>query len=281
MKLKIFVLILIASLSSNIMIAQLSAVGFKSEEFQKFKASKTYFVKSGNSTFDNSVMEAMKNNWKVTPFEEISQEDFKTKVKDPSISFLSLILIGEPNHGYHYFGLFNGGKKKISNYDYGDLLAYAPVNRWVDEPELTDCGWRAKNMLEGMVQAMDIVQKQDIKGNTLSIVNQLRDYYNAKAPQIKNRTLLIAEPSMGRKFKKSDITGSYPYKVEICDRAKIEKAITEKSTEYYYLQPTITLNKSWFVIDPSNGEVLYFNYATMGLNITLKNVEELVTYIKK
>ena len=109
---------------------------------------------------------------------------------------------------------------------------------------------------------------------------KLREYYEKKSPQIKTRTLLVSETSMGRKFEKSDIPSIYPFKVEVCSRSKIEKAINDRSKDYYYLQPGITLNKSYSVIDPSNGEVLFFDFDMQGLNITKKNIENLVEKIK-
>ena len=281
MKIKSIVLLLVALFLFKNINAQLSAVGFKSDEFATFKGSKTYCLKTGNQKYDEAIASAMSESWKITPFEFVSEVDLKVKIKDKSASFLCPILIGEPNHGYHYLALFNGGRKSVSNYAYDDLVAYSPINKFVDEAELTDCSWRIRNMIESMVLGLEIVQKNNIDGNSLKMVNQLRDYYNKKSPQIKSRTLLISETSMGYKFKKSDIPAVYPFKVEVCPRSKIEKAINDKSKDYYYLQPGITLNKSIFVIDPSNGEVLYFNYDTMGLNVTKKNVEEMVETIKK
>lgn len=281
MKLKLtFVLYLLTALSLTSR-AQLCAIDYKSDEFAQFRASKTYFIKSGNAKFDNAAMAALQDSWKITPFAAIESSELKTKITDKSASFIGLVLLGEMNHGYHYLALFNGGKKSIDRYQYDDMIAYAPTNHWVDENELTDCSWRVRNMLEGMIQAIDIVQKNDMKGSSLKLVNGLREYYNAKAPIIKKRTLLISETSMGGKFKPQDFQAAYPFKLEICKREKIEKAIADKSTDYYYLQPGITLNKSWMVVDPSNGEVVYFNYAMMGLNIRDKEIKEMVEFIQK
>ena len=280
MKTKSLLLTLVGMLAFSGTFAQLCAVGFKSDEYTKFRASKTYFIKSGDEKFDKAVVAALQEIWKVTPFDVIDDAAAKTKITDPSASFLSLILIGEPNHGYHYLAVFNGGKKKLSSYEYTDMVCYSIVNRWVDEFNLPDCAWRVRNMIESMVKAIDIVQAKEIKGNSADIAKDLRAYYNSRAKDIPKRTLLVSETSMGRKFKKEEILGNYPYKIEVCPRSKIEKAIADRSTEYYYLQPGITLNKSWFVIDPSNGDVLYFNFDTMGMNITDKNIQQMVDDIK-
>ncbi len=281
MKLKFFALvagILVAATSVN---AQLCAVDFKSDDFAQFKASKTYLILSGNADFDKAAEAALKDSWKITPIGTVTEAELKTKLPDKSTSYIGLVLIGEENHGYHYLALFNGGRKNLDRYSYEDMIAYAPVNHWADEQKLTDCSWRVRNMLEGMVQAIDIVQKNDLKGNTLKLVNGLRDIYNAKAPQIKKRTLLMCETSMGYKFDKAKLTAAYPYKLEFCSKEKLAKVIADRSTDYFYLQPGITMNKTWMVVDPSSGEVVYFNYALMGLNITDKNVKEMVEFINK
>jgi hypothetical protein len=281
MKIKQLLLAFVFLMSVNQTTAQLSAVSYKSDDFAQFRASKTCFIKTGVASFDNKAIAALEANWKITPFSVIEPSEVAAKIADKSLSFISVILIGEETKGYHYLALFNGGKKKIKNYTYDNMIAYSPINRWVDEAELTDCGWRVTNMLESMIKGIDIVQQQDIKGNSLDIVNGLRTYYNKRAKDIPKRTLLVSETSMGRKFKKEVIMGNYPFKLEVCPRSKIEKAIAEKSTEYYYLQPGITLNKSWFVVDPSNGDIMYFNYDMQGMTITDKNVKEMVEDIKK
>jgi len=296
MKKKLFFTFLIACISFK-GFAQLSAVDYSSEEFTQFKGSKTYIVKTGNARFDEELANAMKDLWKVTPYESIDDKDLETKLIDKSASFILSIIIstGTPNQNYHYLALINGGKKKVSKYGYDDMLAYCPINHWSNEFENTACAYRVRNMVESMVQSMDIVQKNNIHGSSKAIADGLRKVYNEKASRIKDRTLLFCEetlaPSMGKKPKPEDLaklantyktmlSGNYPYKFEMCNMQKLEQVIKDKSTEYYYFQPAITLNKSMFVFDPSNGEVLYFDYQIQGLKITDDNIKDLANTIK-
>ena len=281
MKKKISLLLFLAATCIN-SFAQLSAVDYKSDGYAQFKASKTYFVKTGKEKFDNEVSNALKDLWKVTSFEVIDDAAFKTKIIDKSASFIVSIIIstGNANQNYHYLALINGGEKKLSKYGYDDMLAYCPINHWQNEPENTDCAYRVRNMIESMVQAMEIVQKNDIRGNSKKIVDGLQEVYNAKASKIKERTLLFCKETLGNKIGQSEIAGLYPNKFEICSKEKIEQVIKDKSKDYYYFQPTITLNKSMFVFDPSNGEVVYFAYQMSGLSITKGNIEDLADAIK-
>lgn len=278
MKKNIFYLFL---LLSNLGFSQLSSVDFKSEAFSQFKASKTYIVLSGDAKYDSEITLAANDTWKATPFQTIKASELPTKITDKSASFILLVTIdgSKPQQNYHYLAVINGGKKSLSKYDYDDLIAYCPINFFLNENKLTDCSYRVRNMLESMVQAIDVVQQSDAKGNSLKIAKKLQEIYLSKAPKIKERTLLVCQESVGKKLTNADFAGLYPYKFEFCSKEKIEKAIKDKSKEYYYLQPAITLNKSIFVFDPSNGEVVYFEYAIMGLAFNKNDLKDLVEKI--
>lgn len=276
MKKTIFLLLFIATLGFKTA-AQLSAVEYTSKAYLQFKGSKTYVVKTGDAKFDEELANAMEETWKVTPYEVISNSEMKKKLSDKSASFMASVMIGG---AYHYLALFNGGKDKIEDYIYDDMLAYCPINHFQNEPQNTDCYYRVGNMVESMVHSIQIVQKNDIKGNSFKIVKGLREYYNGRSAKIKSRTLLFCEETLGDKISEKDIAGLYPFKYEVCSKEKIEQVIKEKSTEYYYFQPGITLNKSMFVFDPSNGEVLYFEFAMMGTSITTSDIKDLAKVIK-
>lgn len=261
--------------------AQFSALDYKSKEFAQFKASKMHVVLSGDKKYDEEIKTVMNELWKVTPFDFIGPNEVDAKISEKESSFMLLLKIetGKPNQNYHYLSIINGGQKKITRYAYADLISYCPINFYQNENNLSSCYFRLRNMIQSMIMSMDIVQKNDIKGNTKKIVDGLQEVYNTKAPKIKERTLLFCEDMIGPKLSKADLAGLYPNKFEICSKEKIAKAIKDKSTEYYYFQPAITLNKSMFVFDPATGEVMYFDYNMMGLNINKGNIEDFVKIV--
>lgn len=275
------ILFLLAVLYSTISSAQLSAVDYKSKEFSQFKASKMHVVLSGDKKYDEEIKKVMNEFWKVTPFDFINPNEVESKLPEKESSFMILLAIGtsKPQQSYHYLAIVNGGQKKLNRYNYDDLVAYCPINYYKDENKMFDCSYRLKNMIQSMILAMDLVQKNDIKGNSKNIVQGLQEVYNKDAQKIKERTLLFCDNSFGGKLTQADISGIYPYKFEICSKEKIAKVIKDKSTEYYYFQPGITLNKSMFVFDPATGEVLYFDYDMMGLNINKGNIKDLAAKI--
>ena len=279
MKLKI--IFLFVTSFTSILNAQLSAVDYKSKDFEQFRGSKTHVVLTGDKKFDSEIKSAMTDLWKVTPIEFISDSEFDNKISDKTASFISLLVVVGAKNNYHYLGLINGGQKKRTRYKYDDMLAYCPINFYQNENNLVDCNYRVRNMVQSMVQSMEIVQKNDIRGSSYGIVKDLQKYYNTKSYKIKERTLLFCDETLGNKLTNIEVSGFYPFKFEICNKQKIEQVIKDKSTDYYYFQPGITLNKSMFVFDPSNGEVVYFEFSIMGLNINKGNIKDLVEAINK
>lgn len=281
MKTRLLLLITCLALGTQAF-AQLSAVDYKSKEFAAFKASTTYAVLTGNKKYDAELKAALADSWKVTPIAYINANELDAKITDATASFLVSIVIETRNaaQNYHYLALINGGKKKISRYEYDDMLAYCPINHFQNEPNGTDCYYRLRNMVESMVRTMAIVQDKDIKGSSASIVKDLKKQFNLNAKKIPERTLLICDETIGVKVTQKDLTAIFPYKFEVCNKKKLEQVIKDKSKDYYYLQPGITLNKSIFVIDPSNGEVVYFDYKIMGLNVNKDDFEDMVDVIK-
>lgn len=263
--------------------AQFSAVSFKSKEFLQFKATKTYALLTGNKDYDDAMAAALKESWKITPFDFVDEKQFKEKIRDENASFILPIVIFTEHFGqeYHFIALINGGKKNLGRYNYTDMLAYAIVNHFGNEPENTDCAPRIRNMVECLVNAMQLVQKNDFKGNPKKIAESLMDYYRSQSYKIKDRTLLFCKESMGKKLDENDITNLYPYKFEFCSQQKINEVIKNKDKNYYYFQPTITLNKAMFVFDPATGEVVYGNDQIMGLNVKKKDIEQLIKAINQ
>jgi hypothetical protein len=270
--------------------AQLCRMDVNSPGLLQLKSSKTYYVTTGNASFDHEVQEAMKSVWTITPWEVLDGDKLDSKISDKSCSFL----IPEKNGMI----LINGFRKHLYNYTIMDFLAQSPKHTYSDEQEITDCEYRVRNMIEAMLQAMDIVQKKAQEG---AVGKEFRAVYNGRSPKIKDRTLLFSEdalktiaypkdPKNSRNFMDTEkvreryqeiLSKAYPFRYEICSKEKIAKAIREKSTEYYYYQPVFSTDGKYiFVYDPSNGEVVFFDHQMQGIKITEKDINHIVSTIK-
>ena len=259
--------------------AQFSSLPYDSEEFSKFKASKTFVVLTGDGNFDGQLIAAMTESWKVTPFETLLGSEFEKKLQDKDVSASYLFM--STNGGLH---LINGGKKSLEQCPF---VASSSTNERMNEPNPTDCAYRIRNMIESMLQCMDLIQQNNLKGRPWNIDKYLRNIYNARATKMPSRTLLFCEGSLGDILTKSDIAGTYPYKFEMCSKEKIAQVIAEKSTEYYYFQPVIDVRKSLSVVDPSNGEIIYYYKvvdfelpASEALKVKKGNIEDMAKKIK-
>ena len=111
-----------------------------------------------------------------------------------------------------------------------------------------------------------------ITGNKISTL--ITDEHSLKFSSSTSTTVENFKEAFAKKL-------SLATKVEIkYDAIKsIKKAIADKSTEYYYLQPGFTLNHSVFVIDPSDGEVLFNGFSIKGMSLTKDDVRDLVDAI--
>jgi hypothetical protein len=272
-KINLVLLLLIFAYSINCK-AQLASIDNKPEAYAQLRNSTTYYVLTGDEKFDTEMASLMKELWTLTPTEALSSDAFKTKVKEKTASFIVPILIGYDTQGYHYLALFNGGKKRLEAYGHDDLLAYCPINFWGNEKRLTDCSYRLRNMVQSLIHTLEIVQKKNLKGMAVKLANDLQKEYNKNTKAVKDRTLLFCSDNISKMLTEDKIATFYPHKFEICNQAKIEQVIKDKSKDYYYFQPGITMNKTMFIFDPSNGEVMYFDYQNSGMNITPSDVED-------
>jgi hypothetical protein len=268
---KIFLLLICIQLLSNVQsFAQVVYFWeFTDKAITNFRSSKTYCVLTGNIVYDEAITKAMAECWYVTPYSFIPKDSLKHFIKDKSSAFL---IPAEAGDEIKCIALVPGGKGDLRYYRLADLLAYAPVNSYDDEPKIHECAFRVRNMLEGIIRAMDIMQERGKFGveRTAKLGMNLADIYNENAHLIKEKTLLVCESHLAPKFQKEQLAAVYPYKFEVCSKEKIARAIAEKSTEYYYFQPCITGRRFLMVIDPSNGKVLYYHEAPFMANMSLR-----------
>lgn len=276
-KILLAILVAISFLSAN---AQISYIGYKSEKYDLLKASTTYVVLTGDKTYDDNMKSALEENWKISKYEFINEETLKEKISDKAATFLisATIFTSTSGQSWHFIMLVNGGRKNLNRYDLPDLLSCGIINHYGNEGNTLNAAPRLRNIIASMVKAMDIIKKEELGGMPN---NTLLDYYRTKSPMIAKRTLLVNKSAMGSKFSEEDFTKIYRYKYEFCTQEKIDKAIKDKSTEYYYLQPAITLSKNIFVFDPSNGDVVYGERQIMGMNINSGNIKDLMKAIDK
>ena len=110
------------------------------------------------------------------------------------------------------------------------------------------------------------------------MVEQLQDIYNQDAGKIKAKTLLVNKEHL-KDITEEEFKAAYPFKVEFCSKEEFQKAYAEKNSKYVLFQPTVTMNKSIFVIDAETYKCLYFGYDLVHLKMRKADIKDMVDVI--
>lgn len=284
---KAFIFFILLFVSINVH-SQLSASGYNSDDMEAFFKTKTFYVKSGNARFDSLAIAGLEKYWKQTKYDTMSHENFEKNISNPAYSFMMLIqievitekkdqnglVVSRYSDYYHYFGIFCGGKKKIEKYVYSDMVAYCPLNFRMNEKPMAASAFRVQPMIHNLNEAITIVKEKQFRGNSLKMVNQFKDFYMSRSKILKEKTLLV-DTDLLVDITKDEFDKAYPFKVEFCNREKIEKALADKDEKYLIYQPGVTMNKSVMVFDASTYDCVFFN-TDMKLKIKKDDIEDMV-----
>lgn len=262
--------------------AQFSSTGYNSDEFKKFELAKSIdVVLTGDANYDEAIKSAISSNWSLKPTNFITSEQFEESIKDETKSFLLLCKIEyRPSQSYHFLTILNGGKKKLSKYGYGDLIAYCPLNFFGDENKLTNCAYRLPILIHQLESTVKLIKDEKLSGGSFDLGEKLSQIYNKKSNIIskQNKVLLINSELGNIKLDNNDISEVYKNRFEICSKSKIEEVIKTKNSNYVILQPGITLNKFIFVFDASNYDCIYANIDIMGLKVKSSDFKQIMKY---
>jgi hypothetical protein len=287
-----FIFVLAFLLCTSKAFAQLSAAAYNKEDMETFFTTKMFFVLTADKKFNDETIAGLKEYWKHTKFDTMSEANFEKNVENTAYSFLTIIkievitekknanglVISRTSDYYHYFGIINGGKKKIERFVYTDMIAYCPLNFYMDENPMYMSGFRAQSMVYQLHTAIQLVKDNELKGNSYKIVTQLQDIYNENAGVIKTKTLLVNKEHL-IDITEEEFKAAYPFKVEFCTKEKFQKAYTDKDKKYALFQPTVTMNKSIFVYDAETYKCLYFGFDMISRKMKKGDLKDMVKAI--
>ncbi|MDP4186964.1 MAG: hypothetical protein Q8907_10600 [Bacteroidota bacterium] len=225
--------------------------------------SKTYVVLDNpTSGFSVALKKAVQEDWKLTPYEFISDQDFQKLRYDSNSSFLVFTKTkfekDEEGVYYNFINLLLGDTTK----DITLMPEFASVP--VSYVFTSDGDYLYKfPVIIRFIQ--DHVKLIDLSPNN-SRMKFLR-YYNKNIKQIKSKTLLLTQGDIAKGIDPASIATLYKHPVKIVSHKEIEQAINQKSPDMLFLHKVgpsdedVKTGRSYVLIfGTDDSKLYYFNY---------------------
>jgi hypothetical protein len=203
------------------------------ENLAAFFKTKTLVVLDQNplNTYDSEIMEAMENEWTLTPFEFIKYDEFEKKRKDPQYSFLKLVNITYENDKlnavYKFLNLSLGGDYFSIN-QMPDIVSVPVAYNNVDEDSYN---YKLGILVRFIQNHVNLINEHPeiISANIFK-------HYNDNKGDVKTKTLyLIAEELEPAINSRARISKIYPYNFKLVTQEEIKNAITNRDENVVFL----------------------------------------------
>jgi hypothetical protein len=198
------------------------------ENLAAFFKTKTLVVLDQNplNTYDSEIMEAMENEWTLTPFEFIKYDEFEKKRKDPQYSFLKLEN-DKLNAVYKFLNLSLGGDYFSIN-QMPDIVSVPVAYNNVDEDSYN---YKLGILVRFIQNHVNLINEHPeiISANIFK-------HYNDNKGDVKTKTLyLIAEELEPAINSRARISKIYPYNFKLVTQEEIKDAITNRDENVVFL----------------------------------------------
>jgi hypothetical protein len=196
-------------------------------EIKQFGESKTCVVLEDDpfSSFNSFIKAAMKEYWKVTPYEFIDVREFNTRKLKPAYSF---IVLTETNYEKD---------KSNSVFNFINLLQGKNVNKLGEMPEICAVplsfageddlgyGYKLGAILEFMQKHAQLIMEDPSKTG-----RKYLKFYNENVPLLATKTILVKQEDLSPEISTIErIKAIYSNKIEIVPEEEIVKAIETKA----------------------------------------------------
>jgi hypothetical protein len=195
-------------------------------EIKQFIASRTCVVmEDGNPVYNTYISKAMKEYWKITPFEIINASDFSLRKSDPSFSFIILTETNfesdKSNSVFNFLNLLQG--KDVDELGQMPEICAVPLS-FAGEDDM-EYGYKLGAILAFMQKHAGMISEDP----ALTGRRYLK-YYNRNIPEVSGRKILVKQedlsPAIGTIEK---IRAIYRHRIEIVPEEAIVKAIHDKA----------------------------------------------------
>lgn len=214
------------------------------------------------SEYNYKIKEAVKQNWTVTEYGFISNEEFEKQRSDSRYSFLVTSIV-----------TFNKDKTK-AKYNFLSVVLGGQANEIGDMPDLCSIPLSYVNVdeenyiykLTALVQFMQNHIALATKKPQIITKNILR-YYNKNNAETKDKTIYVLKNELEYDINSlAKIKKIYPGKVKLVEAEEIENAIKNKNNDVIFLHkvgPENTKNKARcfkMLIGAGDAKFYYFDY---------------------
>jgi len=236
----------------------------KPADIQHFFSTKTLVVLESNPLlqYNTKITEAVKSNWKITPYEFISFQEFEEKRKNPGYSFLLTTVVtfekDKTKAQYIFLQLLAGGNYRYIK-DLPDLVSIPLSYRNTDE----------ENHIYKLGVIVRFVQNHMLllQSNFSVASDNVLAYYNRNMGDIKTKTLYVVQDELAPEVNTIDkIKRLYPHPVKIVTREEVEEAIIRKDPNIVFMHkvgPEGTRLKARcykIVMGADDAQFYYFDY---------------------
>jgi hypothetical protein len=234
------------------------------QDIMAFFTTKTLVVLEDNPLMEyNSIIKkVMQQEWKITEYDFISDEQFKEKRLDPQYSFIYMSKVtfekDKTDAAYRFLHLSLGG-------DYFRLnempdIASVPVAYYdVDEDSYS---YKLAILVRFMQNHARLIRDHPeiVSANVFK-------HYNDNIKDIKDKTLYLLKEELAPDVNSASIIKKiYPYKFEIVTAEDIEKAITDRNPDVVFLHKVgpegTKINARCYkvIIGAADANFYYFDY---------------------
>jgi hypothetical protein len=232
-------------------------------EIKQFLSSRTCVVLENNSlsVYNARIKEAVKNYWKITPYEFIDSTEFSLRRVNPAYSFIVLTLTNFEKD------------KSGSVFNFINILQGKKVDKLSENPEICaiPLSFAGENDFEydyklGLI--LEFMQKHArmISADPSLTGRKYLKYYNINAPEVMKKTVLVKEEDLAPELRTAEaIKAIYPFDIRIVTEEEIEKAIAGKAsnTLIFHKVGPLGENKSGYcfkmLIGTDDADMYYYN----------------------
>jgi hypothetical protein len=196
-------------------------------EIKQFGESKTCVVLEDDpfSSFNSFIKAAMKEYWKVTPYEFIDVREFNTRRLKPAYSFIVLTETNyekdKSNSVFNFINLLQG--KNVNKLGEMPEICAVPLS-FAGEDDL-EYGYKLGAILEFMQKHAQLIMEDPSKTG-----RKYLKFYNENVPLLATKTILVKQEDLSPEISTIErIKAIYSNKIKIVPEEEIVKAIETKA----------------------------------------------------